>query len=112
MMKITLAAFLLIAAPALAQEGALQAPPPCPQVTELSTQLKEKYGESLSGAGLLPQNLAQGAGQRVLALFNNPETGTFTIVIVLPDGKGCPIFDGERWRLHPNKAPDNTGPAL
>lgn len=54
------------------------------------TQLQDRYGEAQQGAGLTQ------AG-RVVEIWANPETGTWTILVTRPNGVSCAVAAGEAW---------------
>lgn len=72
----------VIAIPAVAQEN-------CAAFPEVASALVAKYGEGIVGQGLY-----QGT---ILQMWANPETGTWTIVIVRPDGIACIPASGDNW---------------
>lgn len=80
---------VLIGSPAFAQ---MQCGGFADTVAHLSTQ----YGESLAVQGL------DGAGN-VIAMFANPDTGTWTALIVYPDGTACMASAGHSFELHKPK---------
>lgn len=82
---------LLVGSPALAQMQ-------CGGYADATAFLQEEYGERLVVQGL------DGAGN-VIAMFANPDTGTWTAFIVYPDGKACMASSGdsfEHYGLKPN----------
>ncbi|MFT6774577.1 MAG: hypothetical protein ACJA1L_002290, partial [Paracoccaceae bacterium] len=53
-------------------------------------RLRSKYGESQRGAGILQ-------GQRVVEVWASDDSGSWTIVVTLPDGSTCLLAAGEDW---------------
>lgn len=58
--------------------------------------LSEQYGEVLTVQGL------DGAGNSV-QMFSNPDTGSWTALIVYPDGTACMASAGEAFEYHKPK---------
>lgn len=88
------AAFVAIAAvgfgsPAIAQMQ-------CGGYADAVAFLYERYGESLTVQGI------DGAGN-VIAMFANPDTGTWTAFIVYPDGTACMASSGADFEFHKPK---------
>ncbi len=81
--------FLLIGSPAIAQTQ-------CGGYADAVAFLMERYGESLTVQGI------DGTG-RVIAMFSNPDTGTWTALIVTPDGNACLVADGGDFEYHKPK---------
>lgn len=77
------AAFLAMCSPAHAQQGAL-----CGPAASILAQLAQNHGEEIAFRGL--------AGNGTMALvFANPETGSWTWLVVRPDGVACLALAGE-----------------
>jgi hypothetical protein len=53
-------------------------------------RLADRYGESPQGIGL-------GQDNSVLEVFASAETGTWTILVTLPNGLSCLVASGEAW---------------
>jgi hypothetical protein len=70
--------------PAAAQNGL------CADRTKIVERLQTKYGESRQGVGV-----AQ--GQRVVEIWASEDSGSWTIVMTMPDGSSCLIAAGEDW---------------
>lgn len=51
-------------------------------------RLSESYGESRQSIGLA-------AGNRVVEMYASPETGTWTLLMTLPDGLTCILGAGQ-----------------
>jgi hypothetical protein len=60
----------------------------CADVAETRRQLAEKYGEQRAFHGLS----ASGA---MVEVWVNPDTGSYTAIRVLPNGKACLVDAGE-----------------
>ena len=75
---------LLTASPALAQQCG-----PRDLVEEaLASEYKEQpIGQGLSGRGA------------VFKLYANPETGSWTAIVALPNGGACIVDGGEEWEI-------------
>jgi hypothetical protein len=74
----------LCAAPAAAQNA------PCFGYADLMAALASGYGEVSVGYGLISPSNA------VMQLFVS-ESGTWTLVIVRPDGMACGVAAGDNW---------------
>jgi hypothetical protein len=74
-------ALLMMTAPAIAQQQCAGAP-------DVLEHLSSTYGESIDGMGNGPSGVR-------FATLKNPETGTFTFLVILPDGRACIIAYGE-----------------
>lgn len=79
-------ALATVAIPATAQQQQ------CAPYESVVTQLADGYQEQLRTLGLA----ANGA---VVVQFANEETGTWTILVVSPQGIACLIASGENWQL-------------
>lgn len=88
-MRITLpfafAALAFAAAPAAAQQN-------CAPRQVVIDHLTGKFGESRQAIGLAEQG-------RVIEVFASEETGTWTIVVTLPNGVTCLVAAGEAFEL-------------
>lgn len=62
-------------------------PANCAKRAEMVTKLNERFGESRQSVGLTP-------GGQALELFAHPETGTWTILLTLPNGTSCMMASG------------------
>jgi hypothetical protein len=74
------AAFLLSASPALAAE----------------CYTRERVAEVLRQFGESPTNIGVAANGALLEIWTSPE-GTWTAVIIHPNGQHCPVASGEGW---------------
>lgn len=81
-----LAALIALASPACA-EGI-----PCQPAPDLIQLLADRWGEGVLATG------TGGNEQRVIVTIN-PDTGTWTIVAVRPDGLACAVGSGTEWRM-------------
>ena len=92
--RIALAALAaLIASPAGAQARVC-----APDAAALAAQLGTQYGEHLSAAGV-----ATGGG--LIQVYSNPESGSWTIAVRIPDGPTCILSSGEGWSTETVAAP-------
>lgn len=73
-MEAILAAYILAQATRCAPTGIIE------------QELASKYAESIVSAGIVP-------GARMFTLAN-PKTGSFTVIIVRPDGVSCLVMGG------------------
>lgn len=80
---------LLIGSPAFAQMQ-------CGGYADAVAHLSERYGESLTMQGV-------DGGGNVIAMFANPDTGTWTALIVYPDGTACMASSGQAFEYHKPK---------
>lgn len=80
---------VLIGSPAFAQMQ-------CGGYADAVALLADRYGESLRVEGL------DGAGNSV-QMFANPDTGTWTALIVYPDGSACMASSGQAFEYHSPK---------
>jgi hypothetical protein len=80
---------IMAATPAFAQMQ-------CGGYADAVAHLSSEYGESLAVQGV------DGAGN-VVAMFANPDTGTWTALIVRPDGTACMVSSGGAFEYHKPK---------
>ena len=66
---------------------------PCAERAELVERLAADYGEQRIGAGLAQDALTE--------LYTNAETRSWTLLLVLPDGRACLLGSG--WEWHEDK---------
>ncbi|MEM9852412.1 MAG: hypothetical protein AAF761_10500 [Pseudomonadota bacterium] len=76
--------------------------PNCGQRGAVVERLQSKYGETRRSVGLAANN-------GVVETFASDESGTWTIVITLPNGVTCLVAAGEAFEALPDKAPAKTG---
>jgi len=87
-----LAAALLAAGAALAFSGPARGEQTvCDLRHKVVEHLASKYGEAVSAWGV------SSAGALV-EVFENPETGTWTITVTAPGGTACLVGAGDGWR--------------
>lgn len=75
---------VMAAGPALAQGGV------CGPRDAIVERLQEKYGETRQSMGLQSNN-------GVVEIFASDESGTWTILVTLPNGMTCLVAAGEAW---------------
>lgn len=79
------AAALLLPTAGLAQQQRFCAP-----AAQIIERLGNQFGEHLSAAGLDAQG-------RMLAVYSNPASGTWTVTVTTPDKVSCVVASGEGW---------------
>lgn len=79
----------LIGSPAVAQMQ-------CAGFADLAALYSEAHGETVAVRGL------DTAGQAMIVLAN-PDTGTWTLLVVQPNGIACPIAFGDAFEYHKPK---------
>jgi len=84
-----LVAAFFMAAPATAQLYPRAVAVPCAGPDVLPDLLSRTYGEAVAGQGL--------AGGALVQLWRNRQTGSWTILLVSPDGAACALASGEDW---------------
>lgn len=62
----------------------------CAERTKVIERLAEKYGETRQAMGLHQNN-------GVLEVYASEETGTWTILVTMPNGLSCLIAAGQGW---------------
>jgi hypothetical protein len=62
----------------------------CAERAKVIERLAEKYGETRQSMGLHHNN-------GVLEVYASAETGTWTILVTMPDGLSCLIAAGQSW---------------
>ena len=70
----------------------------CFKAKTFEAMAKEKWREQVS-------NIAVTQDGRQLRVYNNPETGSWTITIVHPNGRECAMSAGDGWRDLPKGDP-------
>lgn len=78
------ASAVMLATPLMSQTP----PPDCNTYEVAQESLSTQYGEYVVWEGLVSNNLV------VVQLWVNPETGTWTHLVVSPDGIACVVSDG------------------
>lgn len=81
--------------PALAIGIAAAAPPalaqiPCAEHELIVKSLDTRFGETRAARGLQ-------SDQRLYEFWRSTETGSWTILMVMPDGTTCIVVSGEAW---------------
>ncbi len=64
---------------------------PCGLYEGFTRSLEDQYKESRIGAGLATPSA-------LFELWLNPENGSWTIIVVFPDGRACVRASGENWQ--------------
>jgi len=82
----TIVGMTAAAAPAAYAQGAS-----CADRTLIVERLSSKYGETRQSAGLNQNN-------GMVEVFASDETGTWTILITMPNGKSCLMAAGKAWQ--------------
>lgn len=82
----TLALLALTASPAVAQQT-------CFGYADILANLAERHGEELASSGTTPDGL-------LVQTFGNQETGSWTILVVRPDGLACVFAIGGGFKQH------------
>lgn len=99
MRKFLLILAFLVVTPASAQT-ALDAAT-CSDRDSVISKLEARFGEAQSGTGIVSEN-------RVLELWQSPETGSWTILMTTADGTTCIVAAGSEWAPRELKAGDPT----
>ncbi len=89
-----MAAFSAIVSVCLGSQAIAQ--PQCGGYADAVAHLSTAYGESIVVRGI------DGAGA-VVEMFANPDTGTWTALIVQPDGTACMVAAGGDFEFHSPK---------
>ena len=58
----------------------------CGPTGQVEKRIHDQYGESVVGAGVTPGG--------IMFFTNNPESGTWTIMLRRPDGQTCVLMGG------------------
>jgi len=66
-------------------------PANCTKRAEMIENLNVRFGESRQSIGLTP-------GGQALEIFAHPETGTWTILLTLPNGTSCMMASGHAYQ--------------
>lgn len=98
-MLVTLLAGTAHAPEAGAREAGATALRPCHDYKALVTALDKRYGEAPVSLGL--QN-----NGHAFQVFASPESGSWTVLSVTPDGIGCIVAAGRHWRTREVAATD------
>ena len=82
--------FACVASGLLASTAVAQPRGACGDRTQMVAHLASRYGEIRTGAGL-------GANNMLVEVFASPDTGSWTILATLPDGRSCMVAAGQHW---------------
>lgn len=74
-----------------------------PHAAAIAQQLNKQYGETLTAAGV-------DANGAMVQVYSNPESGSWTIAISIPNGPTCIISSGEGWAYE--RAPEAPKPGI
>ncbi|SHJ42132.1 hypothetical protein SAMN05444404_2037 [Ruegeria lacuscaerulensis ITI-1157] len=75
--------------------------PNCAPRPDVLQRLAETYGETRRGIGMARQGT-------VMEVFASDETGTWTIIVTLPNGLTCLVAAGEAYETLAEALPPNT----
>ncbi len=85
-----------IGPPALAQTAI-----PCGNHKVITDQLKARFSEARVGAGLQTSDT-------LMELWSSDETGSWTVLIIRPNGVACVVASGEHWYSFPETEAKGT----
>ena len=74
-----------------AMDAAQTSPANCAKRAKMVEKLHARFGESRQSVGLTP-------GGQALEIFAQPETGTWTILLTLPNGTSCMMASGHAYQ--------------
>lgn len=80
------------------------AAPQCGKRTLVLDQLGQKYGETRRGMGVAGNNT-------VMEMFASPTTGSWTIIVTMPDGMSCLVASGQGFETIAEELPASGDPA-
>lgn len=89
-MRLLIRAALLALAVLSAAPARAQAPVPCGDPAAIVARLGAAYREAVTARGV-------DAGGRLVLVFSNPATGTWTVLLASPGGPACIVSSGEGW---------------
>lgn len=89
--KMMLALSLSLVGMVFTMDAAHATPTNCAKRASLIAQLNERYGESRQSTGLTPNG-------HVIETYAHPETGTWTILLTLPNGTSCMVASGKAYQ--------------
>lgn len=92
----------LAPAPAAAQGATPAQGATCGARAEVVSRLKARYGETRRGYGLQ-------RGQAVVEVYASAETGSWTIIMSMPNGLACLVAAGENWAAPAAEASEPVG---
>ena len=75
----------------------------CMPFDDILQLLADGYGEAPIFTGVAP------VGDVIVTAA--PDGGTFTVLLLVPDGAACPVASGDGWSVKLPNAPDATGKA-
>lgn len=84
---LTAVALMLLTLPARADGSS---PPPCGPRSEMVERLSKRFGETRRGIGLSGRD-------RIVEIFASDGSGSWTVVVTLPDGRACFLAAGQAW---------------
>jgi hypothetical protein len=70
----------------------------CASIDQVVKRLGSEFGEHLSAAGL-------GSQGQMMAIYSNPESGTWTITVTTPDRVSCVIATGKGFAIEVPEIP-------
>lgn len=80
------------------------AAPQCAKRTMVLDQLGQKYGETRRGMGVAANNT-------VMEMFASDTSGSWTIIVTLPDGMSCLVASGQGYESVAEELPASGDPA-
>jgi len=81
---------LILGGVLLAAQAVQAQPASCAARAVVIDRLQSRFGESRQGMGL-------GRNNAVVEIFASADTGTWTILVTLPNGMSCLVASGESW---------------
>jgi hypothetical protein len=63
---------------------------PCGNPVDIAERLAVEFGEAPAARGI-------DAGGDLVVIYANPETGTWTVLLALPNGPACIVSTGTSW---------------
>ncbi|GHF33386.1 hypothetical protein [Seohaeicola zhoushanensis] len=94
MIRVVIAALVLVGGPAAASHCGLRSP-------TIAT-LQQLHGESLQAIGI-------DGGGNMIELFANPESGSWTLLVTEPEGATCLAAAGHSFELRRETLPPDEG---
>lgn len=76
----------------------------CAERTVVVERLQTKFGEARQSIGI-------GQNNSVVEMFASTATGTWTLVVTLPNGMSCLVASGESWEQLAEELPASGGDA-
>ncbi len=90
-MRTWIALTVLVVAAALAMAPAFAQGQMCAPADQIVTILKDKYGEEVVSTGAGPSGVG-------MMMFAHPDGDTWSMVVLLPDGRACLIASGTEFQ--------------